>query len=537
MDPGTFLRFVRQWPVPQIGQFGYCAESHFPVRVFEEMSCEDRPLEIGQWSHGTKTRRARNTQGLDGMARPGRLRAAGERSNCSKKNPLEVLDQFSESVQALSARVAPSVVQISVTRYGPQAESVEGRIGAVLGRQQSVGSGAIIDPDGYIITNAHVVADAQRIRVTLIPQNAASNKSDQSITAALAQPFAPAKDAVLVGVFKELDVALIKISATGLPALTFADYKKLRQGQVVFAFGSRQGLSNSVSMGVVSSVARQPDPDSPFIFIQTDAPINPGDSGGPLVNTAGEIVGLDTFILSQSGGSEGIGFAIPSPLIQFVVAQVRKYGHIHRQVIGIGVQSLTTTLATALSLPRDRGVVISDVVPGSPAEAAGVKLNDTVLQIDGKPVENLPMFMTGLLTHPGGQPVKLELQRGRETLTIEVPSVEETHTTDRLADLIDPETSQIPQLGVVGIGIDKRTEAMFPNLRGPYGVVVVARSSESLGAPTGLQVNDVIHEINGVAVSSVEALRTALGKMKRGDPVALFIEREGKLLYLTFEME
>ena len=286
----------------------------------------------------------------------------------TRKNPLEVLDQFSESVQALAARVAPSVVQISVTRYAPQGES-GGRIGAVLGIQQSVGSGAIIDPDGYIVTNAHVVADAQRIRVTLVPQNT-GNKPDQSISNALSQPFAPAKDAVLVGVFKELDVALIKISATGLPTLPFADYKKLRQGQVVFAFGSRQGLSNSVSMGVVSSVARQPDPDSPFIFIQTDAPINPGDSGGPLVNTAGEIVGLDTFILSQSGGSEGLGFAIPSPLIQVVAAQVKKYGHIHRQLIGVGVQSLTPTLAAALGLPRDRGVIISDVVPGSPAEVA-----------------------------------------------------------------------------------------------------------------------------------------------------------------------
>jgi len=332
-------------------------------------------------------------------------------------------------------------------------------------------------------------------------------------------------------------VALIKISATGLPALPFADYRKLRQGQVVFAFGSRQGLSNSVSMGVVSSIARQPDPDSPFIFIQTDAPINPGDSGGPLVNTAGEIVGLDTFILSQSGGSEGIGFAIPSPLIQFVAAQVRKYGHIHRQVIGIGVQSLNATLAAALSLPRDRGVLISDVAPGSPAEEAGVKLNDTVLSIDGKAVENLPMFLTGLLTHPSGTPVKLELLRGRETLTLDVPTVEETHTTDQLADLIDPETSQIPQLGIVGIGIDKRTESMFPNLRGHYGVVVVARSALTLGAATGLQVNDVIHEINGTVVSSVEALRSALEKLKRGDPVALFIEREGKLQYLSFEME
>ena len=133
-----------------------------------------------------------------------------------------------------------------------------------------------------------------------------------------------------------------------MPALRFADYSKLRQGLVVFAFGSRQGLGNSMSMGVVSSVARQPTPDSPFVYIQTDAPINPGDSGGPLVNAEGEIVGLDTFILSQSGGSEGIGFAIPSTLIQLASGKLRRYGHMHRQLIGVGVQTITPTLASAL---------------------------------------------------------------------------------------------------------------------------------------------------------------------------------------------
>jgi serine protease Do len=263
----------------------------------------------------------------------------------TRKAPIEALDQFSNSVQQLAARVAPAVVQISVTRYASRDDSGD-HTGVVLDREKAVGSGAIIDPDGYIVTNAHVVANALRIRVTRPPEVAPSaDKPDQAITGSLAQALAPPIDATLIGVFKELDLALIKIPGKGLPTLSFADYRKLRQGQVVFAFGSRQGLGNSMSMGVVSSVARQPQPDSPFVYIQTDAPINPGDSGGPLVNTAGEIVGLNTFILTQSGGSEGIGFAIPSTLIKLTGAQLRKYGHVHRQVIGVSVQTITAQLA------------------------------------------------------------------------------------------------------------------------------------------------------------------------------------------------
>jgi serine protease Do len=410
----------------------------------------------------------------------------------------------------------------------------------VIARQQVVGSGAIVDPEGYIVTNAHVVANALRIRVSRLAQSAQGappDRPDQIITDTLAQALAPEIDAVLVGVFKELDLALIKIPAQGLPTLRFADYKKLRQGEVVFAFGSRRGLGNSMSMGVVSSVARQVDPDSPFVYIQTDAPINPGDSGGPLVNAAGELVGMDTFIFTQSGGSEGIGFAIPSTLIELSCAQLRKYGHMHRQLIGVGVQAITATLASALHLPSDAGVLVSDVTPGEPAEAAGVKLNDIVLAIDGRHVQNVPVFMTMLLSHPSGQKVKLDLLRGTEKLSVEVPPIEESHKSDKLIDMLDPDKNRVRQLGVIAIAIDDQTAEMFPGLRGPYGVIVVAQTVSSSASMTGLQVGDVIHEVNGTVVSSLDSLRSAMEKFKRGDAVALFIERDGKLQYLSFEIE
>jgi serine protease Do len=454
-----------------------------------------------------------------------------------------LLDQFSQGVEALAARVAPCVVRISVTRFAARDEAGGGRTGVVLDREQVVGSGAIIDSDGYIVTNAHVVANALRIRVNRLAQGAASADSpgpgspDQIITSALAQALAPEIDATLVGVFKELDLALIKIPAKGLPTLKFADYHALRQGQVVFAFGSRQGLGNSMSMGVVSSVARQPDPDSSFVYIQTDAPINPGDSGGPLVNTAGELVGMDTFILTESGGSEGIGFAIPSTLVELASSQLRKYGHMHRQLIGVGVQTITPTLAAALKLPRDTGVLISDVTPDGPAEKAGVRLNDIVAGIDGRRMENVPMFTTTLLSHPAGQKVKLDLIRGAEMFSLDVTPVEESHKSDRLSDILDPDKNRIRQLGIVGIAIDTETADMFPGLRGQYGVIVAALSASASASSTGLQVGDVIHEVNGTVASSVDGLRATMEKFKRGDAVALFIERDGKLQYLAFEVQ
>ena len=453
---------------------------------------------------------------------PGALAQTAE-----KTAAVERLNQFNSAVQALAARVSPSVVQILVTRYGLREEGK--RTSLTVGLQQAIGSGVIVDPDGYIMTNAHVVEGAQRIRVRLVP------KGEQTISRALA--YATPQSAAVVGVFKEGDLALLKIAATGLPALVFADYRKLRQGQLVFAFGSPEGLQNSVSMGVVSSIARQPNPDSPLVYIQTDAPINPGNSGGPLINVAGEIVGLDTFIVSQSGGNEGIGFAIPSIAVRLVFEQLRKYGHVHRAVIGVGLQTITPTLAAALKLSRDSGVVVSDVLPGGPAESAGVKINDVPLSADDRPLDTVPAFMGVSFAHMNGEPIKLRVLRGSEELSLEVAPVQEQHQADRLADLVDPTKGLIPKLGVLGVGIDKQTAALVGDLRRPSGVIVAARVEDPLRIDTGLEAGDVVHEINGDPILTVEALRSAVAGLKPGDAVAVLIERGGKLQYLSFEME
>ncbi len=280
-----------------------------------------------------------------------------------------MLSQFSESMDELTARVSPAVVQVVVTGYRAVEDKDQSET-SVMGRQRSLGSGVIVDPDGYIITNAHVVKGAQRVRVLLTP--AAAPDSQVRASLGLGEHIPP-MDAKIIGIASTIDLALIKVDAKNLPTLPFADYRKLKKGQIVLAFGNPEGLENSVTMGIVSAVARQADPSVPSVYIQTDAPINPGNSGGPLVDTDGQVVGINTFILSESGGSQGLGFAIPSSLVEFVYSELRKYGRVHRSIIGASLKEITTDLATGLSLPRREGVVVTDVLPDGPSRESRIE--------------------------------------------------------------------------------------------------------------------------------------------------------------------
>jgi serine protease Do len=327
----------------------------------------------------------------------------------------------------------------------------------------------------------------------------------------------------------------VKINAHGLPSLKFADYQGLRQGQVVFAFGSREGLQNSMSMGVVSSVARQLDADSPFIYIQTDAAINPGDSGGPLVNTNGEVVGIDTLILSNSGGSEGLGFAIPSALVELVAAELKEHGHFHRSLIGVSVQSIQPTLAAALSLPQSKGVIVTDVLEDSPASKAGLRPDDIIVATEGRAVRNLPLFMLSLLTAHSGKPLNLTVLRGKQNLALSVIPKEEENESDEVGELIASDGAQVPQLGIIGINVCDRSSKSLPDLRLTSGVYVAAWSNASGKRPSELLLGDVIHRVNGAVVNSSIDLVQQLHHAKRGDPIALWIERDHKMQYIAFE--
>jgi serine protease Do len=454
------------------------------------------------------------------------ITASAQTSNHNRD--FDPLHQFNSAVRNLVSQVTPSVVQVVATGYGP-VESSSGNNSALVGIQQKIGSGVIIDPEGYIVTNAHVIGGAQHVRVS-VPIVAANDSTDEPVISR-----SRVIDARVVGSDEDIDLAVLKIEATGLKALRLGDYNKLRQGDFVFAFGSPEGLQDSVTMGVVSTPARQLDPDSPVVYVQSDAATNPGNSGGPLVNVDGELIGINTFIFSQSGGNEGLGFAIPSAIVAYAYPQLRKYGHLHRGDTDIGVQAITPDLATGLKLSNDSGVIISDVIPGSPAENAGVKVQDILKTIDGYPIDNLPAVGTRLFMRSGGDQIKLGILRGSTKLNLIVPVVEVQNDLDSLATVVQSNQSPVSQLGVVVIDLDPAVAKKFPTLRIGSGVLVAARAIES-NVDVPLEAGDVIHTVNGASVKTGDELRSALNHTSQNSPVVLQIERSGKLMFIAFKL-
>src|SRR4051812_15170124 len=382
----------------------------------------------------------------------------------TSRRSADPLHAFNDSIQELTNRVSGSVVQVLTSGYS-LSNSTRTNTAAVLSPEHGTGAGVILTADGYIITNAHVVVNARKIQVLL-------NDRERERSLAAGTGMRGPLEGKLIGLDRMTDLALIKVEAANLPALALADSSDLKQGQLVLAFGSPLGLDNSVSMGVVSATARQLDPANPMIYIQTDAPINPGNSGGPLVDVDGKVVGLNTFIYSQSGGSEGLGFAIPSNIIRSVYQQLRQDGHVHRGQIGVFVRTITPALAKGLGLTREEGVILEDVIPGGPAEAAGLKVGDIVLTVSGQSVENLREFALSLFRFRIGDQAKLELLRGNQKLTASVPVIERADDPQRFADLVNEQQNLIPRLGILGLTVSDQLKGRLPELRIAPGVVV-----------------------------------------------------------------
>jgi serine protease Do len=461
---------------------------------------------------------------------------AGEKSAPEKQQPKPdesatasaALMQLNNALEGLAAKVSPAVVQILVTGYGPLHEENRSQT-ALIVRQHAVGSGVIVDPNGYIMTNAHVVESAQRIRVALpLPSD-----TGRAVPAGKRRIL----EARLVGMHKETDLALLKIDEKDLPTLPLLTQQRPRVGQLVFAIGSPEGLQNSVTMGVVSAVSRQPDPTKAMTYIQTDAPINPGNSGGPLVDMNGSVVGINTFILSTGGGSEGLGFAIPARIVDFVYQSLRKYGHVHRVEIGAVAQEVTPTLADGLQLAQHWGVIIADVKPDGPAAAAGLQVQDIVLTADDRRIETLPALSSALYLHRLDQVLKLEILRGGQKKTLYVPAIEHRDQMDQLFDAADPEKNLVPRLGILAIDLTNDLRNQIGPLRIASGVVVLGRAADLIMPDTGLQTGDVIHALNTTPITSMDALRAAVLNLKNGDPVVIQVERSDGLTYLSFEME
>ena len=444
--------------------------------------------------------------------------------------PPDPLVRMNESMDTLTKKVWPSVVQILVSSYGPRAEAMKGETSLVVGRQRSTGSGFVIDPEGYIMTNAHVVSGARRVQVVL-----PAGDADGTLATALTgkSTIVPAR---IVGITTELDLALLKVDDVKLPALPLATYSQVRQGETVFAFGSPVGLRNSLTHGLVSAVARQVDPDSPLIYIQTDAPINPGNSGGPLVNIRGEVVGVNTFIVSQSGGSDGLGFAVPSATARTVFRQLKQFGMMRRQEVGMSLQTITPGMAIALGLVKDYGVIVSDVWPGGPAEAAGLKVGDILTSVDGQPADNLPSVNYYFRLRDSTDNVQLAVLRGGADQKLSIATVEQRSEFDSVSALADPEKNLVPELGILGVEIDARIAAGATGLRDPYGIIVVARAAGP-GSEVPLLPRDIVRTLNRKQMTTLQGLRDALRAVTPGSPVTLQIQREGRLMFVSFTLE
>jgi serine protease Do len=456
---------------------------------------------------------------------------AGGSSQVNSRVPADMLAQFSGSLQELASKVSPAVVQIEVIGFRPgEDDNRKDSVAPVMVRERTVGAGVIVDPDGYIITNAHVVTGAQRIRVILpaVPTSYFDVSGVHKVQVL---------EAKVIGSQPDMDLALLKVEASGLPALHFSLEHSPHPGELVFAIGSPQGLQDSITMGVISSAWRQPDPDNPMVYLQTDAPINPGNSGGPLVDVTGAVVGLNTLILSRSGGSEGIGFAIPARVVDFVYQNLRKYGRVHNIEIGAAAQTITPAMADGLGLVQNWGVLISDIEPGGPAYEAGITPGDIVVDVDGHDVLGLPGFAAALYLHPADRDVNITVLRDTQRLSLSVAPVLASDHMDQLAEAADPIKSHIQSLGVFAVDFDDQMRSLLPAVRLGKGVVVVGKEQEFTSIETGLRPGDIIHELNRTPVSSVEQLKSALSQLKPGDAAVLRIEREGHFQYLAFEME
>jgi serine protease Do len=427
------------------------------------------------------------------------------------------LADFSDAVQSLAARSSSAVVQISI-RGRKRVDDDSPRRAGYLAESQSKGSGVIVDSSGYIVTNAHVVDGARSIDVSIGEDH---------------RHFA----ATIVGLDPYTDLAVLKVAATDLPKLDFANSDAVKQGQIVVALGSPLGLENSLTVGFVSAPARYLRADSPMFYIQTDASINPGNSGGPLLDIDGHIAGINTMILSQSGGSEGIGLAIPANTVRKVYEALRKDGHINRGSIGVISQNISPVMASALGLDREKGVIISDVVPHGSADAAGLLPGDIVLAVNDHPVTEARQVMAMVFACRAGEQLLFDLQRGKERIEKKVAVLDRGETPKGLADLAAREGELVRSLGILALNVDAQTSAVLPGLRRLSGVAVGAIETGYEAANPGLQAGDVIYEVNGKRVQSVAQLTAELSSKTPGQSVALLVERDGTLSWVPFEYE
>lgn len=434
---------------------------------------------------------------------------------------------------ALVEQVGPAVVNISVTqkvgrsgatlgedafagdpfydflrRFGVPVPGMPGNGGGRMPEQiqQGVGSGFIVSPDGYVLTNAHVVDGASEVTVKL------TDKRDFK--------------AKVVGVDKRTDVALLKIDASGLPFVKTGDAERTKVGEWVVAMGSPFGFENTVTAGIISAKARRLPDENYVPFIQTDVAINPGNSGGPLFNLAGEVIGINSQIYSRSGGFMGISFAIPIDVAMKVKDQLQKYGKVSRGRLGVAIQGLDAELAQNFGLDKPVGALVASVENGSPAEKAGLAPGDVVLGVNGQKVDNSADLPRIIGEQKPGSVVRLSIWRDRKARDINVTLGEQAG--EKLAAMGGAERKSESASGKLGLTGRALTAQEASRLGVPGGVVVEGLSGPA--AKSGLQPGDVIIGVNNQPITGIEQFRKLLDAA--GNRFALLIQRGGSRIFL-----
>jgi serine protease Do len=446
------------------------------------------------------------------------------------------LTSLDNAMESVAARVTPAVVNIAVTSKGNEEEAADQQQqlqglppgfaqffgGGGMQPQQpqiqhGIGSGVIISPDGYIVTNGHVVEGATQIKVTLHDRRILTGK--------------------VVGVDKLTDLAVVKVNATDLPAISWGDSGKLEPGQTVLAFGSPFGYFQfSVTRGIVSAVNR-PNPYSddarkPGGYIQTDAAINPGNSGGPLVNAHGELVGINTFIISNSGSFAGAGFAIPSQMAHATTTELIAHGKVEHGYLGISMNDVTPENAHFFNLQDANGAIIAQVTPDSPAANAGLKQGDVISELNGQKIANGSALQVAVSEDRPGTKIALGVIRDGKLMNVNL-TVGSFHSKD---DVETADNGGAAQHGKLGLAVGDLTADARQQIHAPeqvHGVLVQSVRPESPAEDAGLQPGDVILEVDRKPATSASAFASAVHSSPEGKDLLLLVWSKGNASYRT----
>nr|WP_211209203.1 DegQ family serine endoprotease [Methylophilus methylotrophus] len=438
----------------------------------------------------------------------------------------------------LAEKQGPAVVNISITsvvhgtgigfpgmpndenlqeflrRFGiPGMPGMPGQDGGQDYKSQSLGSGFIISADGYILTNAHVVNEADEVLVKLYDKREFKAK--------------------IIGADKRTDVALIKIEATGLPKVTIGDPNALKVGEWVAAIGSPFGLENTMTAGIVSAKGRALPQENYVPFIQTDVAINPGNSGGPLFNLRGEVVGVNSQIYSKSGGSMGLSFSIPIDVAIDISNQLKANGRIARGWLGIGIQEVTKELAESFGLKQTNGALIAGVEKNSPADKGGLEAGDIILKFDGKPIttsSDLPRVVAA--TKPG-KVVPVEVVRKGANKTLQL-GVGEMPNEQGEAPAVSKEPVK-PEANKVGLTLRELNPQQKKKLNGKNGLLVI--ESSGAAAQAGIRRGDVILGLNNNESQSVDLFNKQINAVPSGKTIAVLVQRGENTLYVPIKIK